>query len=59
MSRHPEHPPYRRWPPAGAVFGRPSRYAVTAELPGFRLERDIDFDITSGENAADGAGITS
>ncbi len=43
----------------GDVFGRPGRDALVAWLPGFREERDVDFVVANGENAANGAGITS
>jgi metallophosphoesterase (TIGR00282 family) len=43
----------------GDVFGQPGRDALLGWLPGFRAERDIDFVVANGENAANGAGITS
>lgn len=43
----------------GDVFGRPGRDALLGWLPGFRGERAVDFVIANGENAANGAGITS
>jgi metallophosphoesterase (TIGR00282 family) len=43
----------------GDVFGRPGRDAVMHWLPIERAERAVDFAIANGENAADGAGITS
>ena len=41
------------------VFGKPGREALLRWLPGFRQERAVDFVIANGENAANGAGITS
>jgi 2',3'-cyclic-nucleotide 2'-phosphodiesterase len=43
----------------GDVFGRPGREALLRWLPEFRSERAVDFVIANGENAANGAGITS
>ena len=43
----------------GDIFGRPGRDALLRWLPGFVDERDVDFVIANGENAANGAGITS
>jgi 2',3'-cyclic-nucleotide 2'-phosphodiesterase len=43
----------------GDIFGKPGREALLRWLPEFRLERGIDFTIANGENAANGAGITS
>jgi metallophosphoesterase (TIGR00282 family) len=43
----------------GDVFGRPGRDALLGWLPEFRAARDVDFVIANGENAANGAGITS
>ncbi len=43
----------------GDVFGQPGRDALLRWLPGFREEPDVDFVIANGENAANGAGITS
>ena len=43
----------------GDVFGKPGREALQRWLPGFREERAVDFVIANGENAANGAGITS
>jgi 2',3'-cyclic-nucleotide 2'-phosphodiesterase len=40
------------------VFGPPGRRAVEQLLPGLRDEREIDFCIVNGENAADGVGLT-
>src|ERR671937_266793 len=40
------------------VFGVPGRRAVEERLPSLREERDVDFCVVNGENAADGAGIT-
>jgi metallophosphoesterase (TIGR00282 family) len=43
----------------GDVFGQPGRDALTQWLPGFKDDGGIDFVIANGENAANGAGITS
>ncbi len=43
----------------GDVFGRPGREALLRWLPGFTSEREVDFVIVNGENAANGSGITS
>jgi 2',3'-cyclic-nucleotide 2'-phosphodiesterase len=43
----------------GDVFGRPGRDALVDWLPAFRRDRAIDFVVANGENAANGAGITS
>jgi metallophosphoesterase (TIGR00282 family) len=43
----------------GDIFGRPGRDALLRWLPGFREDRAVDFVIANGENAANGAGITS
>ena len=43
----------------GDVFGRPGRDAVVRALPGLIDAHDVDFTIANGENAANGAGITS
>jgi len=43
----------------GDVFGRPGRSALLEWLPGYRAEQGIDFVVVNGENAANGAGITS
>jgi len=43
----------------GDVFGRPGRDALLRWLPGFVDDRQVDFVIANGENAANGAGITS
>jgi 2',3'-cyclic-nucleotide 2'-phosphodiesterase len=43
----------------GDVFGKPGRDALSRWLPTFREEHDVDFVIVNGENAANGAGITS
>ena len=43
----------------GDVVGRPGRNAVASLLPKIRAERDIDFAIVNGENAAGGAGLTA
>ena len=42
----------------GDVVGRPGRDAVAKLLPLLLAEREIDFCIVNGENAADGVGIT-
>ncbi len=43
----------------GDMFGQPGREALLRWLPGLRQERGVDFVIANGENAANGAGITS
>jgi len=43
----------------GDVFGQPGRAALLAWLPAYRETQGIDFVIANGENAANGAGITS
>jgi metallophosphoesterase (TIGR00282 family) len=43
----------------GDVFGKPGREALLRWLPGFTEENAVDFVIANGENAANGAGITS
>jgi 2',3'-cyclic-nucleotide 2'-phosphodiesterase len=43
----------------GDVFGQPGRDALLKRLPGIVEERAIDMVIANGENAANGAGITS
>jgi len=43
----------------GDVFGQPGRTALAAWLPGFRESAAVDFVVVNGENAANGAGITS
>jgi 2',3'-cyclic-nucleotide 2'-phosphodiesterase len=43
----------------GDVFGKPGRDALLKWLPGYRAENQVDFVIVNGENAANGAGITS
>lgn len=42
----------------GDIVGEPGREAVIARLPGLRQERQIDFVVANGENAAGGRGIT-
>lgn len=42
----------------GDIVGEPGRKAVAARLPAIREEREIDFVIVNGENAAGGRGIT-
>ncbi len=42
----------------GDIVGEPGRNAVIARLPKLREEREIDFVIVNGENAAGGRGIT-
>lgn len=41
----------------GDIVGRPGREIVAALVPKLRAEREIDFVIANGENAAAGAGI--
>jgi 2',3'-cyclic-nucleotide 2'-phosphodiesterase len=43
----------------GDIFGEPGRKAVISRLAELRFERAVDFVIANGENAANGAGITS
>jgi 2',3'-cyclic-nucleotide 2'-phosphodiesterase len=43
----------------GDVFGKPGREALLRWLPDFVDERAVGFVIANGENAANGAGITS
>lgn len=43
----------------GDVNGKPGRAAVKALLPGIRKDKQIDFVIANGENAAGGFGITA
>lgn len=43
----------------GDVFGQPGRDALLRWLPGFREEHDVHLAVVNGENAANGAGITS
>ena len=43
----------------GDMFGQPGRDAVISRLPDLVDEQAIDFVIANGENAANGAGITS
>lgn len=43
----------------GDIVGEPGRRAVIESLPRIREERQIDFVIVNGENAAGGRGITS
>ncbi len=40
------------------MFGPPGRVAVESRLPGLLEEREVDFCVVNGENAADGAGLT-
>jgi len=42
----------------GDVVGRPGRDALEALLPRIRDEREVDFVVVNGENAAGGLGIT-
>src|SRR4030095_4361148 len=42
----------------GDIVGRPGRDIIADRLPQLRIEREIDFVIANGENAAAGAGIT-
>jgi len=43
----------------GDIVGRPGRDLVVAQVPRLRAERDLDFVIANGENAASGAGLTA
>jgi len=43
----------------GDIVGEPGRKAVISRLPSFKEEREVDFIIANGENAAGGRGITS
>ncbi len=43
----------------GDVVGEPGRAAVMRAVPAFLKERDVDFVIVNGENAAGGRGITA
>ncbi len=42
----------------GDIVGEPGRKAVISRIPDLRQEREIDFVIANGENAAGGRGIT-
>lgn len=42
----------------GDIVGEPGRKAVIARIPEIKTEREIDFIIVNGENAAAGRGIT-
>lgn len=42
----------------GDIVGEPGRKAVIARLPAIKKEREIDFIVVNGENAAGGRGIT-
>ncbi len=42
----------------GDIVGEPGRKAVSARVPEIKKEREIDFIILNGENAAGGRGIT-
>ena len=42
----------------GDIVGEPGRKAVISRIPELRREREIDFVIANGENAAGGRGIT-
>lgn len=42
----------------GDIVGEPGRSAVISRLPSLKSEREIDFVIVNGENAAGGRGIT-
>jgi metallophosphoesterase (TIGR00282 family) len=42
----------------GDIVGEPGRRAVIESLPRLKKEREIDFVIVNGENAANGRGIT-
>ena len=43
----------------GDIFGQSGRDALLGRLPGMIEEYEVDFVIANGENAANGAGITS
>jgi metallophosphoesterase (TIGR00282 family) len=43
----------------GDIFGRPGREALQRWLPDYVEDQGIDFVVANGENAANGAGITS
>ncbi|NLE23137.1 MAG: TIGR00282 family metallophosphoesterase [Actinobacteria bacterium] len=43
----------------GDVFGRPGREALLRWLPDYVQEHAVEFVVVNGENAANGAGITS
>ncbi len=43
----------------GDVFGEPGRTALLDWLPGYRETAAVDFVVANGENAANGAGITT
>ncbi len=42
----------------GDIVGEPGRSAVISRLPSLKSEREIDFIVVNGENAAGGRGIT-
>ena len=42
----------------GDIVGEPGRSAVISRLPALKSEREIDFIVVNGENAAGGRGIT-
>jgi len=42
----------------GDIVGKPGRRAVTALLPGYRVETGVDFVVANAENAAGGSGLT-
>jgi hypothetical protein len=42
----------------GDVIGQPGRRILRDKLPPLKLEREIDFVVANGENAAAGAGLT-
>ncbi|MDF1751476.1 MAG: TIGR00282 family metallophosphoesterase [Verrucomicrobiales bacterium] len=42
----------------GDIVGEPGRKAVKARLPEIKVEKEVDFIIVNGENAAGGRGIT-
>src|SRR6056297_1410955 len=42
----------------GDIVGEPGRSAVIARLPSLKSEREIDFIVVNGENAAGRRGIT-
>ena len=43
----------------GDIVGKPGREIVSALVPKLRVERELDFIVANGENAAAGAGITA
>ncbi|MHC4885329.1 MAG: TIGR00282 family metallophosphoesterase [Planctomycetota bacterium] len=43
----------------GDIVGKPGRKMMMERLPAYRREREIDFVVANGENAAAGSGITT